>query len=114
MKKDNKKLIYKFFKFFSAFLFVIFITLYLSASAGYYEYSNNKQMTFTKKQIEKFEKDVKSGKNIDLNKYMTNTNKNYNTVFSKMGFSLSNFISENISTGVEKFFSIIIKLVDEK
>lgn len=114
MKKDNKKIVYKFFKFCAALLFVIFITLYLSQVAGYYEYSNNKQMVFTKKQVEKFENDVKSGKNIDLNEYITNTNKNYNTSFSRLGLNLSNFISNSVSKGVEGFFNILIKFVDEK
>lgn len=114
MKKDNnKKVYYKIFKFSFILLFVIFITLYISQTAGYYEYANNQQMVLTEKQIEKFESDVKSGKNIDIEKYLKNTKKNYNTGFSKMGLKLSNIISDGVSKGVEGFFNFLIKFIDE-
>lgn len=114
MKKNNsKKVYYKVFKSFFVFLFIIFITLYISQAAGYYEYANNKQMILTEKQIEKFEIDVKSGKNIDMEEYIKNTRKNYNTNFSKTGLKISNIISEGVSKGVGAFFNFLIKFVDE-
>lgn len=113
MKKvNNKKVYYKILKFCFVFLFVIFITLYISQVAGYYEYANNQQMILTEKQIEKFESDVKSGKNIDIEDYMKNTKKNYNTGISKMGLKVSDIISDGVSKGVEGFFNFLIKFVD--
>ena len=44
--------------------------LYLSQSTGYFEYRNSKKVALTNKQIEKFEQDVKEGKNVDIENYI--------------------------------------------
>ena len=46
-------------------LFITFLSLYLSQNTGYFEYQNQKKTALTEKQIQKFEKDVKNGKEID-------------------------------------------------
>lgn len=111
--KDKNKLRTKIFRFTLSILFAIFITLFISNEFGYFEYQKHEQITLTQEQIEKFEQDVKEGKNISLEDYVNNTNKNYQTNFSQMGLNLSNKIADTIKSGVEMFFSSIDKLVTQ-
>jgi len=113
MKKDDKKILKKTIKYTFIFLFVIFLTLYFSMISGYYEYINHEKMVLTEEQIKKFESDVSAGKNIDLENYITPTNKNYQNGISKLGLNISNLVSKGVNNGVEQFFNFLMKLVDE-
>ena len=113
MKKENKKNIYKVFRFCSIFLFITFLTLYFSMVSGFYEYNNHEKMIFTSEQIKKFEKDVKEGKEIDITNYIETKNTDYQNSLSKLGLNLSNFISTGINTSIEKFFEFLVNLIDE-
>ncbi len=110
MKKNRKN---KFFKFLIVLLFIIYFTIYISEKTGYYEYKNYQKATLTREQIAKFESDVKSGKNVRLNDYVVNTNKNYQTSLSKMGSGLSEFLSKIVNKGINSSFDFLNKLVDE-
>ncbi len=108
MKTETKQeLGNKIFRRFWFVMFLIFLTLYISQASGYYEYEISKKSTFTTEQIKKFEQDIKDGKNIDIQEYMENTNKNYQNKLSKMALSLSETISKYTKLGIEKFFSVI-------
>lgn len=93
------------------FLFIIFITIYISQASGYYEYELHKKTELTNEEIIKFEKDIKEGKNIDLNDYLENTNKDYSNSFSKMGSSFSNTTSKYIKKGIDEAFKFIESLL---
>ena len=110
MKKDKKN---KIFKFLIVLLFIIYITIYISEKTGYYEYKNYQKTILTKEQIVKFEDDVKNGKNVKINDYVVNTNKNYQTNLSKMGFNVSELISKLVNKGINSSFDFLVKLVDE-
>ncbi len=110
MKKNRKN---KFFKFLIVLRFIIYFTIYISEKTGYYEYKNYQKATLTREQIAKFESDVKSGKNVRLNDYVVNTNKNYQTSLSKMGSGLSEFLSKIVNKGINSSFDFLNKLVDE-
>lgn len=110
MKKDRKV---KIFKFLFIIFFMIYITIYVSQKAGYYEYKNYQKANLTREQITQFELDIKNGKNVKLNDYVVNTNKNYQTRISKIGNNLSNFISKMVNKGINSSFDFLIKLVDE-
>lgn len=100
MKKKTK-----FLKFIFIMCFVSYLTFYIAGQTGYYEYNARKKMTFTKEQIEKFEKDVKEGKNIDMEDYLRNTDKNYQNKISKATLSLSENISKITRKGINIIFS---------
>ena len=100
MKKKTK-----FLKFIFIMCFVSYLTFYIAGQTGYYEYNARKKMTFTKEQIEKFEKDVKEGKNIDMEDYLKNTDKNYQNKISKATLSLSENISKITRKGINIIFS---------
>lgn len=113
MKDKKIKLRTKVFRISVSLLFAVFLTVFMSNKYGYYEYKKHEQVALTEEQIKRFEEDIKQGKNVDLEDYVSNTNKNYQTKFSQAGLNLSNGISNIVQKGVESFFSSIEKLVTE-
>lgn len=114
MKREDKVKIYKrIFKFCFTVLSITFLTLYLSQATGYYEYEQHKQSTFTSEQIKKFEADVASGKNVDINDYVDKTDKDYSNKVSDLGYNLSSQIGKYIKIGIDGAFGALNKLVEE-
>lgn len=103
----NIKLRTKVFRMSFIILFAVFLTVYISNKYGYYEYKKHEQVTLTSEQIKKFEQDIKDGKEIDIENYVTGTTKNYQTKLSQMGLNISNGIAGLIKTGVDGFFKYI-------
>lgn len=110
MKKDKKNKIYKYI---FMFFFISFLVIYFSEITGYYQYQNHKKATLTKEQIEKFENDVASGKEVDINEYLTVDTKSYNNGLSKLTSKLSDSISSIVQGGIEETFKFLSKLVEE-
>ena len=113
MKDKKIKLRTTVFRITLSLLFAVFLTLFMSNKYGYYEYKKHEQVALTEEQIKRFEEDIKQGKNVDLQDYVSNTNKNYQTKLSQAGLNLSNGLSGIVQKGVEGFFSSIEKLVTE-
>lgn len=109
---DKRKLLKKIFKTSISVCFITFMALFLSQNTGYVEYQNRKQVNLTNKQIEKFEKDVANGKNIDLKDYLQTNNYNYQNKLSKIGLKISNIAGNGIRKTVEKSFKILSKLAE--
>lgn len=101
----------KVFNIFFYTLFISFLVVYFSSMSGYYEYTNNKKMTLTNKELKEYEKDIKSGKSIDTKKYLTNKSVNYSSGFSKFTSKLSNKISEITTNGINSGFKYLSKYV---
>ena len=93
-------------------LFVTFITLYFSQKAGYYEYTQYQKSVFTNEQIKKFEEDVNSGKNVDIENYLDNKTKDYSNNVSSLGYNISNTISDSVKSGIENIFKYISKTIE--
>ncbi|MBE6152502.1 MAG: hypothetical protein E7165_04245 [Firmicutes bacterium] len=114
MKQESKtKIRNKFFRWSLFLLFVAFVTLYLSQATGYYEYEQSRKTAFTEEQIKQFEQDVKDGKEIDINNYLENTNKDYQNNISKVTLNVSEAISKYMKYGIEKMFEGIVKVIEE-
>lgn len=110
MKKNKKSKVYRFI--FMVF-FMSFLVIYFSELTGYYEYQNHKKSTLTEEQIKKFESDVASGKEVDINEYLVVDNMTYNNKLSKLTSKLSDGISSIVESGVESTFKFLSKLVTE-
>ena len=93
--------------------FISYLTFYISGQKGYYEYRERKKMSFTKEQIEQFEKDVKEGKKIDVNSYIGNTDKDYQNKISNGTLKISETISKYTKKGVNTVFTKLGKVVEE-
>lgn len=92
-------------------LVVVFLVMIFTSSSGYYEYELNKKTTLTNEAIEKFERDLKDGKSIDIDDYVVKDDKNYDNRISKIGNSISNKIDNVMSTGIKYLFKYIEKSI---
>lgn len=101
---------YKWFKAIIISFFVVFLALYVSQSTGYYEYEAHKKVQLTNDKISEFEKDVKEGNKIDVNDYLTGTNKNYNNKVSQSGLAITKFIETSFDGIVDATYNIINEL----
>ena len=111
MKKNKKNKLYKFI--FMVF-FLSFVVIYFSQLTGYYKYQNHKKAVLTEEQIKKFEKDVASGKEVDINEYLVINDVTYNNNLSKLASKLSEGISLVVESGVENTFKFLSNLVEGK
>ncbi len=102
----------KIFKYVLMTLFITFIALYISQSTGYFEFQNNRKATLTENQIKKFEEDVKEGKNIDIDKYITPP-KNYDNNLAKAGLKVSETAQNYIQKIIGGTFKLFSKLLGE-
>ena len=111
-KEDKEKLFKKIFSFVFLILLMTFLTLYLSQATGYYEFTEHKRVVFTNEQIKQFEKDVAEGKDVRVEDYLENQNKNYDNKVSRFGFQLSTTIGKYVKQGLEGTFKAINKWME--
>lgn len=111
--EDRKKLCKKLFKFIFMCLLIIYLTLYLSQAAGYYEYKTRERVVLTEEQIRKFEQDVADGKDISIESYFNKNVNNYNNKTSKLGLDISNELGSIVKKGIDGTFNLLNKLVEE-
>lgn len=105
--KDKKKLFTKiFWKIFLALLFG-FGALYISEATGYYEFEQHKKVTLTNEKINKFEEDLKSGKQINIKNYIDEKEVSYENGFSKAGMFFSSVIEDGITNGLQSTFEFL-------
>lgn len=97
------------FKFFVIVLIISFLFLFITSQNGYYEYYLRKQNNLTEEAIERFEYDVKTGKNIDVNNYIEEK-KNYNNKVSNLG----NKVSKTVNKGISTVFKYIFRYIDNQ
>ena len=93
-------------------LFILFLSLYIASSTGYYEYQNKENKQFTEEKMKEFEKDLKEGKKVDLKDYLSKEYKNYDNNITKFGNSLSDIIIDGMTSGLEKTFGLVEKLIE--
>ena len=110
--KDKQKIGNIIFRRFWFIMFLIFLTLYVSQASGYYEYEISRKSSFTEEQIKKFEQDIRDGKEIDVEEYISHTTKDYQNKLSSSALSISEMISKYTKLGIERIFSAIGKAVE--
>lgn len=106
-KKSNK-----FLNFIFIILLLSFLVVYFSEITGYYEFQNHKQTVLTEEQIKQYEKDIASGKEIDLIEYLSVDTVSYKTNLSKIMSKISEGISKIVQSGVETTFKFLSNLVE--
>ena len=92
--------------------FIIFISIFISSSNGYYEYKNKEDRVLTDEKIKEFEQDIKENKNVDIKNYYVNNEKEYNNKMTRVGEKISYIVTNSISKGLEGSFKLIEKLVE--
>lgn len=114
MKNMDKKQKWanRIFRYLLTLSFIAFLTLYMSQATGYYEYENHQKNALTEQQIQEFEKDIKEGKNIKIEDYISKTKVDYSNRASKIGNKVSQAINDGVKTGIEQFFGALNKLIE--
>ena len=108
-----KKKKFNLFKTILYILIFIYLTIFISANTGYYEYKNHKKTVLTEEQIRKFELDIQNGEYVDINEYLIKNDYTYKNKVSMFTIKLSDKISNIVSSGVKATFKWISKFVDE-
>ena len=92
-------------------LFISFLSIYLSAESGYYEFEQHNKMILTDEKIKEFEQDVKDRKEIDIKEYVVSNVPNYENNVSKLGSLISTYLEDFVQNGLEKIFKFFNKLL---
>jgi hypothetical protein len=108
--EDKKPKSYKRFKFVFTIIVILFSVCYIASKTGYYEKTNAKETILTKDAILAFEKDVASGKPVDIKDYIKNDNLDYQNKYSKIGFTLSKVIETILTDGTSWVFNFLKSL----
>lgn len=106
----NRKTLKKIFKFIFTILLFTFLAIYFSQRTGYMEYNNKKKAELTAKQIKQFEKDVESGKEIDLKDYLKE-DENHQNKLSNINLKVSQLTEKTVSNIINESFKVLGKLV---
>lgn len=100
-KKKNYR-----FKVVFYLLISIFGVLYFAAKTGYYENKISNQTKLTKEAILRFESDINEGKPVDIKDYIEEK-KDYQNIYSNLGYTISNAIDVALNDGVSYIFKIL-------
>ena len=90
-------------------IILLYATIYITQAFGYYEYTSHRTNTLTSEAVEKFEQDLKEGKNIETSDY--NKSNNYGNNLTKLGLNCSNIIGMVFNKIMSFLFNEINKAV---
>ena len=93
----------KVFKGIILLLIVSFLGLYYAYSNGYYEKRQKDKIMLTNESIEKFEQDLKNGKDISLEDYKVK-DEDYSTRTSKFSLNISNKATHIVDSAIKYIF----------
>lgn len=92
-------------------IILIFLFAYFLEFSGYYEYNLYNKKNLTESQIEKFEEDVKSGKEIDLKSYLTEYTVDYSNSLTRTTSEVSLRLNEYLKRALAKGFGVVGKFI---
>ena len=105
----NKKKIIKIIFF---IFFIAFIISYVIEETGYYEYNLQNKTVMTNESINKFEKDLKEGKDVTIEDYLVNTQKDYTSTLTRGTNKVSTKVNSILKGGIEGILKIISSFVE--
>lgn len=91
-------------------LFTIFLIIDFSYKNGYIEYKNKEKSLLTKEAMERFEEDIRLGKDISINDYINNDNIDYRSKVSNIGVKVGKIIEDFITEGMSNIVKILGKM----
>lgn len=89
-------------------LLVLFFALIIMNYTGFYEYRVSKKTALTNESIEKFEKDIEEGKEVNMKDYLEEEKDNSNNI-SK----ITSKTSEAIGNVFNKMISLVFKSIEK-
>ncbi len=106
MKKKNSR----FFWWVLIIFFIVYIGYYIGLESGYYETKLRDKTYLTSEGIKEFEKDVASGKELDVTKYITDEKIDSSNSMSNLGNKISISVETFMTKGIFKTIKILGKL----
>ena len=94
-------------------LFIAFLGLFIAYKSGYTSSYNEKKTYLTNESIKRFEKDIESGKEIKVENYVVNMQKNYDNRISKFGKFTSKIFGKTFKWGMTKTFEAVDKVMED-
>lgn len=91
-------------------LFVVYISLTIAISTGYYEAKLSEKTTITDEAMQQFEQDVREGKDVDIKDYVTDIRKDYSNQTTKAGMVFSKAVETVMSKGIDGMIQIFKSL----
>lgn len=98
----------KVFELFIGVILLLFLGIYFGQATGYYRFAENRKTTLTEEAIQRFENDVREGKEIVASNYLIKE-KNYNNNISILCMRISSLIED----GFNKFMNLVFKELEE-
>lgn len=105
----NKKII----KLIIIIITLIFISSYLIADSGYYEYTIKQKTTITNEKIKEFEEDIKKEVNIDIKDYLNEDKIDYTNKFTSLVYNVSNNSNKIVKKAIKYVFKKLGTLVED-
>ena len=91
-------------------LFLLYLSLTVAIKSGYYEAKLSQKTTITNEAIQKFEEDVKEGRDVDITDYVTDIHKDFSNHTTKVGVTFSNVVQNFMSKGISEIVQVFKKL----
>lgn len=104
--KHKKKL-----KLVCILLIFIFLCSYIIEMSGYYEYNLQSRKNLTEEQMQQFEADIKTGKEVDLTKYLKETSLDYSNKLTRTTTEVSIKLNDYLKSFLTNGLKIISQLV---
>jgi len=97
------------------FLIVViaFVSSYIIASSGYYEYTMQERTIITNEKIKEFEQDIKDNKEIDLMEYLENEEVDYSNTFTTLVYNISDNSNKLARKAIKYLFKKLGTLVED-
>ena len=97
------------------FLIVViaFVSSYIIASSGYYEYTMQERTIITNEKIKEFEQDIKDNKEIDLMEYLENEEVDYSNAFTTLVYNISDNSNKLARKAIKYLFKKLGTLVED-
>ena len=92
-------------------ILVLLLGLYFSYQNGYYDKYMRDKINLTNQNIEKFEQDIKEGKDVTIEDYLE-SDKSYATKTSNTSLKVSNKVENIINKGIKFLFKKISSVVE--
>ncbi len=92
--------------------FGAYLSLYYLSISGYYEYKEYNKMVLTEEAMKRFENDIKEGKDISIENYISDY-KDYSNSVSNIGLKTGESLEKIVDKGLGEFFRVLSKLVTD-
>ena len=94
-------------------ILIIFISSYIIASTGYYEYTMRERTIITNEKIKEFEEDIRNNKDVDIKDYYDNEELDYSNKITTLVYNVSDNSNKLARKAIKYLFKKLGSLVED-